>query len=283
MWTRSPNLKAWEKIVATVKEPRDGVVTVAMVGKYVDLTESYKSLTEALNHGGFANDCHVDIAYVDSEEIEKRGAEEVLQSVTNGVRIDAVLIPGGFGIRGCEGKILAACYARKQKIPYFGICLGLQIAVIEYSRNVAKLKEATSTEFDPNAKEAVIDIMEQQKNVSKKGGSMRLGAYPCILKEETKAYAIYRQDEISERHRHRYELNNKFRESLEKAGMVFSGTSPDNKLVEIVEITDHPWFLAVQFHPEFKSTPRNPHPIFKSFIAAAKAQRNLSTKREKIR
>lgn len=280
MWTRSPNLRAWEKIVATVKDPQEGVVTVAMVGKYVDLTESYKSLTEALTHGGFANDCQVNIVYIDSEDIERQGAEKVLQRTEDGLRIDAILIPGGFGVRGCEGKILAARFAREQNIPYFGICLGLQIAVIEYCRNIANIAEATSTEFDPNAEKPVIDIMEHQKSVSKKGGSMRLGAYPCILREGTKARAIYKQNEISERHRHRYELNNNFRELLEEAGMTLSGTSPDNKLVEIVEIKDHPWFLAVQFHPEFKSTPRNPHPIFKSFIAAAKIQRDLRNREE---
>lgn len=280
MWTRSPNLRAWEKIVATVKDPQEGVVTVAMVGKYVDLTESYKSLTEALTHGGFANDCQVNIVYIDSEDIERHGAEKVLQRTEDGLRIDAILIPGGFGVRGCEGKILAARYAREQNIPYFGICLGLQIAVIEYCRNIANIAEATSTEFDPNAEKPVIDIMEHQKSVSKKGGSMRLGAYPCILREGTKARAIYKQNEISERHRHRYELNNNFRGLLEEAGMTFSGTSPDNKLVEIVEIKEHPWFLAVQFHPEFKSTPRNPHPIFKSYIAAAKIQRDLRNREE---
>ena len=187
--------------------------------------------------------------------------------------VDAILIPGGFGVRGSEGKIAAAHFARTNNIPYFGICLGLQIATIEYARNVAKLSKATSAEFDEMTPCAVIDIMESQKSVDIKGGSMRLGAYPCVLKDGTRAREIYGKPQISERHRHRFEVNNAYREALERAGLIFSGTSPDNFLAEIIELPHHPWFVGVQFHPEFQSTPKNPHPLFTSFVAAAKARR----------
>jgi CTP synthase len=243
-----------------------------MVGKYVDLTESYKSLSEALIHSGVANDCRIQIVYVDSEGIEKTGAEQSIKDANNGEMVDAILIPGGFGVRGSEGKIAAAHFARVNKIPYFGICLGLQIATIEYARNVAKIANATSTEFDEKSSCAVIDIMESQKSVHLKGGSMRLGAYPCVLKDGSKVREIYGKAQISERHRHRFEVNNAYRETLEKAGLSFSGASPDNFLAEIIELTDHPWFVGVQFHPEFQSTPKNPHPLFTSFVAAAKAR-----------
>jgi CTP synthase len=186
----------------------------------------------------------------------------------------AILIPGGFGIRGIEGKIAAAQYARENAIPFFGICLGLQMAVVEFARNIAGMKSATSREFDENATECVIDLMESQRGVEQKGGSMRLGAYPCLLKENSLTHKIYRADDISERHRHRFEFNNDYREKLEAAGLVLAGTSPNNELVEIVEIPDHPWFIGVQFHPEFKSTPKNPHPLFQSFISAALQYRN---------
>ncbi len=274
IWTGAPNLAAWSKIVDVIKNPNKGVVNIAMVGKYVDLTESYKSLTEALNHSGFANDCKIDITYVDSEAIEKDGMQEVMDRYKGDKNIDAILIPGGFGERGSEGKIAAARYARENLMPYFGICLGLQIAVIEYARNVAGITGATSAEFNPESENTVIDIMDSQKKVDIKGASMRLGAYPCIIKDGTKSRKIYAEDEISERHRHRFEVNNKYRERLEKAGLIVAGTSPNNQLVEMIELKDHPWFVGVQFHPEFKSTPRNPHPLFKSFIAAALVQRN---------
>ncbi|MCO6430766.1 MAG: CTP synthase [Deltaproteobacteria bacterium] len=275
IWTGAPNLSAWQKIVDTIKNPGNGRINIAMVGKYVELTESYKSLTEALNHGGFANDCGVEITYVDSESIEQRGAEEVISTAAGSQGIDAILVPGGFGERGSEGKIAAVRYAREKKIPYFGICLGLQIAVIEYARNVAGMKNATSSEFVSDSDCAVIDIMDDQKGVDKKGASMRLGAYPCILKKDSLCRKIYGQDEISERHRHRFEVSNRFRTRLEKSGLVFSGTSPNNELAEIIELKDHPWFVGVQFHPEFKSTPRNPHPLFKSFVSAALNYRRL--------
>jgi CTP synthase len=277
IWTGAPNLAPWKKIVDTIKNPANGVVNIAMVGKYVDLTESYKSLTEALNHSGFANDCKVNVIYIDSESIEKNGVEEVISQATNGIGVDAILIPGGFGERGSEGKILTARYARENLVPFFGICLGLQIAVIEYARNVAGLSMATSSEFDATSACAVIDIMEHQRSVDQKGGSMRLGAYPCVLRDDTRSKKLYAASEISERHRHRFEVNNAFRENLEKAGLVIAGASPNNELVEIIELKDHPWFVGVQFHPEFKSTPRTPHPLFRGFIAAALEHRNTRT------
>jgi CTP synthase len=286
MWTGAPKLEPWTKIARSVTSEGRTTVSIAMVGKYVDLTESYKSLSEALIHSGVANDCRIEIVYVDSEEIEKSDVEGAIRKANNGEMVDAILIPGGFGIRGSEGKIAAARYAREKKLPFFGICLGLQIATIEYARHVAKLPEATSAEFNSNSSCTVIDIMESQKGVHVKGGSMRLGAYPCALKEGTKAREIYGKSQISERHRHRFEVNNTFREKLEKAGLIFSGTSPDNVLAEIVELADHPWFIGVQFHPEFQSTPKTPHPLFASFVSAAKTHRAHSkatvTKVEKI-
>ncbi len=274
IWTGAPNLKAWDKILEVVRHPKNGVVRVAMIGKYVELTESYKSLSEALKHGALANDSKVQVLYVDSEEIEKDGAETVIQRASEGGSIDGILIPGGFGIRGSEGKIAAIQYAREHKVPFFGICLGLQMAVIEFARHMAGLPEATSAEFKADACDKVIDMMESQRNVSQKGGSMRLGAYPCKLVKGTLARKAYGTEQISERHRHRFEVNNAYRAPIEKAGMTFSGLSPDEHLVEIIELKDHPWFLGVQFHPEFKSTPRNPHPLFKDFIAAALALRD---------
>jgi CTP synthase len=276
MWTGAPKLEPWIKIASSVTSEDRTTVTIAMVGKYVDLTESYKSLSEALIHSGVATDSKIKIVYVDSEEIERSGVESVIRKANAGELVDAILIPGGFGVRGSEGKIAAAQYAREQKIPFFGICLGLQIATIEFARHVAKLADATSAEFEPQSSCTVIDIMESQKAVHMKGGSMRLGAYPCSLKEGTKAREIYGKPQISERHRHRFEVNNSYREQLEKAGLVFSGTSPDNVLVEMIEIKDHPWFVAVQFHPEFQSTPKNPHPLFTSFVAAAKSAKTQS-------
>ena len=276
IWTGAPNLKPWDKIISTIRKPANGVVNVAMVGKYVDLTESYKSLTEALNHAGFANDCAVNVIYVDSEAIEKEGVKATLarEFANVGGVPDAVLIPGGFGVRGSEGKILAAEYSRTEKVPYFGICLGLQIATIEYARNVAGISGATSQEFDESAEHRVIHIMESQKQVQEKGASMRLGAFPCRLKAGSLARKLYGKDDISERHRHRFEVNNSYRDQLEKSGLILSGVSPDNELVEMIEIKDHPWFIGVQYHPEFKSSPRNPHPLFKGFIGAALKNRD---------
>ncbi len=276
IWTGEPNLSHWKKILKTYTNPKNGRVRIAMIGKYVELVESYKSLSESLTHAAIANNCKIEISYVDSVEIENLGAEETITK-----NVDAILIPGGFGNRGTEGKIATVQYARENKIPFFGICLGLQMAVIEYARNVLKLPEATSREFDETTKYPVIDWMNDQKNVTNKGATMRLGSYPCKLLPDSLVHQIYKQSLIDERHRHRFEVNNSYREALAKAGLVFSGLSPDEQLVEIVEIKDHPWFVGVQFHPEFKSSPNNPHPLFKSFVSAAIEYRDLEANSRK--
>ena len=281
IWTRAPLLDDWEEIVRRLKEPKSSV-TIAIVGKYVDLTESYKSLNEALRHGGIPNDCRVNLKFVDSEKIEENNCGQMIGDV------DGILVPGGFGSRGTEGKICAAKYAREEKIPYFGICLGMQIAVIEFARNVAGMNGAHSQEFDKNTPYPVIYLMTewyddktgtvQRRDItSDKGGTMRLGAYPCNIKNDTVAYTAYGVSKISERHRHRYEFNNAYMDRLEASGLVVSGTSPDGELVEIVELKDHPWFLGCQFHPEFKSRPMDPHPLFKAFIRASLAYSNIRT------
>jgi CTP synthase len=272
IWTGRPNLHGWERIVKKIKQPRSET-TIAVVGKYVGLVESYKSLTEALIHGGIANDTKVSLKYIDSEQVDKEGPEHLLKEA------NGILVPGGFGTRGIEGKIKAIQYAREKRIPYFGICLGMQCAVIEIARHCAGLKGANSQEFDAHTPHPVIYLMEEwvdrnqvvQKRTcdSEKGGSMRLGAYPCRLEEGSLALEAYNKKLISERHRHRYEFNNAYLDSLGKAGMVFSGVSPDKGLVEIVELKDHPWFLGCQFHPEFKSKPMDPHPLFREFIKAS--------------
>ena len=277
IWTGAPQLSDWERIVDAFKGSKRGSVNILMVGKYVGLTESYKSLSEALCHSGLACDCRVEISYLDSEEIEEIGFEACLEQAGQSVNsVDAILIPGGFGSRGIGGKIIAAQYAREKQIPYLGICLGLQIAVIEFARNVAGILGATSSEFDERAKDQVIHIMEEQKELSELGATMRLGSYPCKLKPESLAHKVYGGGIVNERHRHRYEVNNSYLKALEKNGMVISGTSPDGELVEMIELAGHPWFIAVQFHPEFKSTPRNPHPLFLSFIKAALSRRELN-------
>jgi CTP synthase len=272
IWTRAPRLEPWRKIVKKLKKPKTST-TIAIVGKYVDLEDSYKSLNEALYHGGLANEARVNLRFVDSECIEKEGLGDTLSDV------EGILVPGGFGDRGIEGKIEAIRYGRENKIPFLGICLGMQLAVIEFARNVCKLKGAHSTEFDPKTPYPVIGLLKEwtdqrsqkvqiRDDHTDKGGTMRLGAYPCKLQRKTKAYEAYKKLEISERHRHRYEFNNQFKETLGKAGLSFSGIFPDSALVEIIEIPSHPWFLACQFHPEFKSRPMHPHPIFKNFIKA---------------
>jgi len=282
IWTRAPRLQVWENIVQKYKNP-EYCVTIAIVGKYTDLTESYKSLNEALYHSGISNNCRVQLEYIDSEKLTKDNYRDKLKAV------DGILVPGGFGSRGIEGKIIAAQYAREELIPFFGICLGMQIAVIEFSRNTAGLKNACSTEFDKKTNYPVIYLMsewydDRTKSIQKrdvnsdKGGSMRLGAYPCRLKEGTLAHLAYDKINISERHRHRYEFNNIYRERLEEKGLVISGTSPDEELVEIIEIKEHPWFLGCQFHPEFKSRPMVPHPLFVDFIKAALAENNKCEK-----
>ena len=267
-----PDLTVWGDIVKKIIEPKNEV-NIAIVGKYTGLKDSYKSLYEALTHGGIANDARVNLQWVDSEDLEANGPERYLSET------DGILVPGGFGYRGIEGKIEAIKYAREKKIPYFGICLGMQCAVIEFARNVCGLS-ANSSEFDINTKDPVIYLMERWYNFrtgrvevrsesSQKGGTMRLGAYPCKLEEDTHAFRAYGEKEIFERHRHRYEFNNTYREILTRNGLRISGQSPDGELVEIIEIEDHPWFLGCQFHPEFKSRPTDPHPLFKAFIGSS--------------
>jgi CTP synthase len=273
IWTRAPRLEEWSELVRKIQNAKDSV-TIAIVGKYVDLTESYKSLNEALYHGGAANDCSVNLVFVDSEKIEDGTCSEMLANV------DGVLVPGGFGTRGIEGKICSANYARVNKIPYFGICLGMQIAVIEFARNVADMDQANSSEFNEFTPDPVIYLMlewydertgstQRRDESSDKGATMRLGAYPCRLEKDTLAHAAYAEENISERHRHRFEFNNDYKDKLVEKGLVVSGSSPTGDLVEIIEIKDHPWFLGCQFHPEFKSRPMNPHPLFRDFIKAA--------------
>jgi CTP synthase len=236
-----------------------------VVGKFIGLQDAYKSVYEAISHGGIANDCGVEIEKIDAEEVEKEGAEKILQG------LGGVLVPGGFGERGIEGKIHVARYAREKGLPYFGLCLGMQIATIEFARHVLGLKGAHSTEFDLESPNPVIALLDEQKRITKKGGTMRLGSQPCQLTVGSRAAHHYGAFLIHERHRHRYEFNNAFRKLFEAAGFVFSGTSPDGNLVEIIELPEHPFFLACQFHPEFQSKPNKPHPLFKAFIAASHA------------
>lgn len=262
IWARKPDLKNWVSVVDRFKNPKN-TVEIAIVGKYVDLIESYKSINEALIHGGIANETRVKCHYIDAEELTKTSVSERLD------KVDAILVPGGFGERGIEGKITAVNYAREHKIPFFGICLGLQVAIIEYARNMAKLLDAESEEFNKNAPTKVIHMMETQVHVRKKGGTMRLGDYPCVINPNSKAFDIYKEHEIVERHRHRFEVNNSFIDQLEAAGLLVSGRCPSANLVEIIELPEHPFFIATQFHPEFCSRPHNPHPLFKAFVKAA--------------
>jgi CTP synthase len=260
-----PDMNGWRKMVETLKTPEREIV-IGIVGKYVDLKESYKSLHEALVHGGIANSAKVNIVYIDSETLNDKNVAEALKNV------DGVLVPGGFGERGSEGKIAAIRYLRENLVPFFGICFGMQMAAIEFARNVCGIKDATSREFvgsKSSARNLVIDLMEEQKNVRDMGGTMRLGAYPCHIVKGTRASEAYQQGLIHERHRHRYEFNNKFRPLFEKKGLTLSGICEERDLVEIIEITEHPWFVGVQFHPEFKSKPLSPHPLFRRFVAAS--------------
>ncbi len=278
VWTGQPNIKPWEDLVDTIKNPKD-TVTIAITGKYVELTESYKSLHEALIHGGLANGTKVRLRYLSAEDLEEKDPGQLLSGC------DGILVPGGFGRRGIEGKIKAITYARKNKIPFFGICLGMQLAVVEFSRNVAGIAAANSTELTDFTPDPVIFLIKEwfdyrsnkvqtRDETSEMGGTMRLGAYPCVLKEDSLAAKAYQLPEISERHRHRFEFNNAYREVLVEHGLILSGTSPDNNLVEIVELAEHPWFLGCQFHPEFKSKPMRPHPLFRDFISAALIHKN---------
>ena len=273
IWTGAPNLNKWEEIVKRINHPESST-TIAVVGKYVNLVDSYKSLNEALLHGGIGNNCRVNLNFIDSEEIEKKGVENFLAGV------NGILVPGGFGNRGIEGKIQVIQYARENKIPFLGICLGMQLAVIEFARNVCGLKEAHSSEFFPDTPYPVIFLLTEwidYKNNSVQrrdanshlGGTMRLGEYPCKVQKDTFAHQAYQKDLIHERHRHRYEFNQKFQDLLLSKRLKIGGASPDGKLVEIIEISDHPWFLGCQFHPEFKSRPMDPHPLFRAFIHAA--------------
>ncbi len=257
-----PKLHAWEKFVEKVKNPSHDV-KIAVCGKYVELHDSYKSIIESFVHAGVENNSRVKLEWIEAEHVEKEGAERYLNDISG------LLIPGGFGTRGTEGKIRAIQYARENKIPFFGICLGLQCAVIEFARNVCGLENANSTEFDEDTPYPVIDLMEEQKRIKSKGGTMRLGSQPCEIKRGTKAFQIYNRELINERHRHRYEVNNQYREMLEEHGMVLSGINPELDLVEMIELTDHPWFVAGQFHPELKSRVLNAHPLFREFVKAA--------------
>ena len=256
-------MEDWAKFVERVVLPRKRV-RIAVVGKYIELQDAYKSIYESLTHAGAAHDCGVDLVLVDAEGLEADGGpEKHLRGVAG------ILVPGGFGDRGIEGKIAAVRYARETGTPYLGICLGMQVAVVEFARHACGHAKADSTEFDPETPDPVIYLMEGQKDVTAKGATMRLGSYPCALRKNTVAHQLYGLSEINERHRHRYEFNMKYRDEMEKYGLVISGTSPDGTLAEVIELRSHPWFIACQFHPEFRSRPRAPHPLFKGFIAAA--------------
>lgn len=251
-------------MVERLKHPQ-AETEIAIVGKYIQLHDAYLSVVEALKHGGIASRVNVNLRWVDSEEIEKQGCEKLLAGV------DGILIPGGFGTRGTEGKIQAVEYARVKKIPFLGICLGMQMAIVEFARNVAGFPKANSSELDPDTPDPVIYLMPEQNGVENLGGTLRLGAYPCILKKETKAFELYGTEEIQERHRHRYEVNNDYREALEGQGMVLSGLSPDKRIVEMIELREHPFFVGTQGHPELKSRPNRAHPLFRGFVKAAEA------------
>ncbi|MGD1960403.1 MAG: CTP synthase [Fulvivirga sp.] len=257
-----PALDQWKDFLGRLKNPTEEI-RVGLVGKYVELPDAYKSIAEAFIHAGAENECGVEIEWISSESINEENCESLLG------HLDGVLVAPGFGERGIPGKIEAVKYVREKKIPFFGICLGMQCAVIEFARNVLKYKDAASTEFDEKTKEAVIDLMEEQKKITDKGGTMRLGAYPCNLEKSSKAAATYGKQKISERHRHRYEFNNKYLDAFNKAGLRASGINPETGLVEVVELVDHPWFIGTQYHPELKSTVLNPHPLFVKFVAAS--------------
>ena len=259
-----PRNEKWDEMIANIRRVKEGEVTIAIVGKYVKLEDSYLSVTESLYHAGFANNVKVHVKYIDCETVTKENAENILAG------LDGIIVPGGFGSRGIEGKINTIEYARVNNVPFLGICLGMQMTVVEFARNVLGITDANSAEFDENCKNPVIHIMDDQIGVDNKGGTMRLGKYPCKLKKDTLAYKIYKEENISERHRHRYEYNNEYKGRLENAGLICSGTSPDGKLVEIVEIKEHPYFIAGQFHPEFKSRPDRPSPLFVGLVKAAK-------------
>jgi CTP synthase len=274
IWSRAPDLTSWQRIVTRFKEPSRGSVKIGIVGKYVHMKDAYKSLHEALVHGGLSNDCRVELEYIDSEQLEKQAPEGVLST------LDAILVPGGFGDRGTEGKIAAIGYARTSRTPFFGICLGMQLAVVEFARSVAGLTAANSSEFDKDTPHPVIDLMPEQRGMRNKGATMRLGAYPCVIAPGSLVAEAYGATDITERHRHRYEFANDYRDQLAAAGLVLSGTSPDRRLVELIELRDHPFFVGCQFHPEFKSRPLAPHPLFARFVRAALERQAARAKSE---
>src|SRR5689334_10595950 len=261
--TRQPDMHPWEKLVDRVRKPKP-TVKVALVGKYVELQDAYMSVREALKHAALANSVEVEIGWVHSADLEKEKGWDIVK------KADAVLVPGGFGSRGIEGKVMAARYAREKKVPYLGLCLGMQVMCIDFARQVLDLEDANSSEFDRGSEHPVIDLMLDQRSITDMGGTMRLGLYPCLLQKGTKAAAVYGVPRVDERHRHRFEFNNAYRESFTEHGMIFSGLSPDGKLVEIVELADHPYMVASQFHPEFLSRPMKPHPLFAGLMKAAK-------------
>jgi CTP synthase len=263
------DLTEWREMVERIKNPKHEV-RIAVVGKYMKHRDAYKSVYEALDHAGIANHARVLVVRVEAEEVESRGADAMLGGM------DGILVPGGFGMRGIEGKIEAIRYARTNNIPYFGICLGMQCAVIEFARDVLGLEDANSTEFGQTTDHPVIGLMPEQLSVRQRGGTMRLGSWPCALLPETRAREAYGVEQVDERHRHRYEFNNAYRRSFEENGLIATGTSPDGNIVEIIEVADHPWFVAVQFHPEFQSKPTRAHPLFREFIAASLRQRGNS-------
>ena len=267
IWTRNPELSDWKSIEDSLDNPK-GVCLIGIVGKYTDVIDSYKSINEALIHAGIYTRQKIEVKYLDATQLTKENVSENLKS------LDGVIVPGGFGNRGIEGKVEAIRHLREKNIPFLGICLGMQLAVIELARNQLGLTEATSTEFDANARDPVIHLMDSQKDVSEKGGTMRLGAYPCHILPGSKALEAYGRKEISERHRHRYEFNNSYRNHFSEVGVLFSGVSPDDSLVEMIELVDHRWFVACQFHPELKSSPMNPHPLFRDFVSASVDYRN---------
>jgi len=259
---KDPNLDQWKEFLGKLKNPQEEI-TIGLIGKYVELHDAYKSINESFIHAGAVNECKVNIEWISSETLNPSDVEEKLS------HLDGMLIAPGFGERGIPGKIEAARFARENKVPFFGICLGMQCAVIEFAKNVLGLKEAASTEVNAKTPDPVIDLMEEQKSITMKGGTMRLGAYPCTITPNTKVHSIYKKENISERHRHRYEFNNKYFEQFEEHGMIFSGINPDSNLVEIIELADHPWYIGTQFHPELKSAVLNPHPLFVKFVAAS--------------
>ncbi|HNF36271.1 MAG TPA: CTP synthase (glutamine hydrolyzing), partial [Anaerolineales bacterium] len=260
---RKPNMRPWKKLVEDVRKPKP-TVKVALVGKYVELQDAYMSVREALKHAALANDVEVEINWVHSADLEKDKGWDIVK------KSDAVLVPGGFGSRGIEGKVMAARFARENKVPYLGLCLGMQVMCIDFARHVLNLEDSNSSEFDRGTEHPIIDLMIDQRSITDMGGTMRLGLYPCLLQKGTKAATAYGVAKVDERHRHRFEFNNSYRADFEKHGMVFSGLSPDSRLVEIVEISDHPYMVASQFHPEFLSRPMRPHPLFVGLLKAAK-------------